>query len=287
MLDPEDCKALIAFAQTRSFTLAARELGVSQPSLFERIKRLSEKIGVPLYEKSGRALSLTSQGTRLTAFAQDALRRTSSFISDLRGEGVTETAILAAGEGAFLYLLGPALTAFRRREKTSSLRLLTLGGPTAIEALQDGTTHLAVGVVDLLPEGIEARVLRKTPLCAALSSKHPLAKKAKLTLRELSTEALILPPKGRSHRDFIGRALSSLGEHANAPIEADGWPLMLQFAALNLGVAVVNGICQAPKSVVLRPIPELGTVTYRLFMRRGSHLPECVKRLFADISDLT
>ena len=286
MLDPEDCKALIAFAQTRSFTHAARLLGVSQPSLFERLKRLSERVGVPLYEKEGRVLSLTLQGTRLTAFAQDALRRTSSFISELRGESASETAILAAGEGAFLYLLGPALTAFRRREKTSSLRLLTLGGPSAIEALQDGSTHLAVGVVDLLPEGIEARLLRKTPLCAALSIKHPLAKKAKLSLKDLAKEPLILPPKGRSHRDFVGRALASLGEDTHAPIEADGWPLMIQFAALHLGVAVVNGICQVPKSVVLRRIPELGVVSYRLFTRRGAHVPECTKRLLADLLDL-
>jgi DNA-binding transcriptional LysR family regulator len=283
MIDPEDCKAMISFAQTKSFTLAAKQLNVSQPALFERLKKLSEKIGLPLYEKNGRSISLTPQGTRLTAFAQDNLRRTSEFITNLRGESYEEIAILAAGEGSFLYLLGPALTLFRRREKHASLRLVTLGGPSAIESLQDGSAHLAVGVVDLLPDEIEARLLRKTPLCAALSIKNPLSQKKKISLRELAKEPLILPPKGRSHRDFIGRALASIGEETRAPIEADGWPLMLQFAALNLGVAVVNGICPPPKNVVLRPIPELGMVSYRLFTRRGAHLPECTQRLMNDL----
>jgi hypothetical protein len=58
---------------------------------------------------------------------------------------------------------------------------------------------------------------------------------------------------------------------------------MLQFAALGLGLAVVNGICTPPRGVVLRPVPELGTVCYRLVTRRGVELSPAAERLAAGI----
>jgi DNA-binding transcriptional LysR family regulator len=54
---------------------------------------------------------------------------------------------------------------------------------------------------------------------------------------------------------------------------------MLRFVELGLGVAVVNGICAAPKRVVLRPIPELGTVSYRLLRRRSTNLSPAAEQL--------
>jgi len=84
---------------------------------------------------------------------------------------------------------------------------------------------------------------------------------------------------GQSHRTFVGRAFASIGAEVRAPIEADGWPLILRFAALGLGVAVVNGVCEPPKGVVLRAVPELGTVSYRAFVRRGGKLEAAAESL--------
>jgi DNA-binding transcriptional LysR family regulator len=93
-------------------------------------------------------------------------------------------------------------------------------------------------------------------------------------------------PAGSAHRDFIGRAIARLGQEVAPPIEADGWPLMLQFVALGLGVAVVNAICTPPRGLVLRPLPELGTVCYRLVTRRGATLTPAAERLAAGVLEL-
>jgi DNA-binding transcriptional LysR family regulator len=112
---------------------------------------------------------------------------------------------------------------------------------------------------------------------------HPLARRRTLRLADLRDEQLILAPAGRAHRDFVGRALAAAGHAQRAPLEADGWPLMLKFAEMGLGVAIVNGICELPRGVVARPLPELGAVTYRLMSRRGAALPEAAERLRARI----
>ncbi len=268
ILDGELLRAFAAFADTLSFTHAATRIGLSQPALFDRVRRLSLQVGAPLYRRTGRTLALTPTGVIVAAFARDLIAQTHRFVQRLDGQP-EHRLTLAAGQGAYLYLLGPAV-AVAGRTPGLQLSLRTLGGPATVSAVEAGEAHLGVGVYDLLPRSIEARPLVTTPLCAAIAADHPLAPHAHATLEQLARHRLILAPSGQRHREIVGRAVASVGATLEEPIEADGWPLMLSFAATGLGVAVVNGICTPPPGVILRPIPELGTLTYRLIQRRDA-----------------
>lgn len=272
ILDGELLRAFAAFAEALNFTHAARAVGLSQPALFERIQRLAEQVGAALYERDGRQLRLTDSGARVAAFAREELARARTFVQELHGEARREVVALAAGEGSYLYLLGPALRTFARERPDVSLRPLTRGSRDAVAAVREGAAHLGVAVLDLVPEDMQVRDLATTPLCVAFHAAHRLARKRTLRLADLAGERLILTPAGQTHRDLVGRALAGLPGSGEPPIEADGWPLMLRFAGLGLGVAIVNGICELPRGVVARPLRELGSVTYRVFWRRGAAL---------------
>lgn len=279
ILSGELLEAFVVFSETLNFTHAARRLALSQPALFERIKKLGVYVGTPLYEKEGRHLRLTSTGVRVAAFGRDMLEQSSAFTRSISG-AVADVVTLAAGQGAYLYVLGDALRRFES-EPSFSVRLLERGGPSAADAVRRGEAHLGVGAFDLTPKGLIAEDILETPLCAALPVRHPLTRKKTIRLRDLSGERMILAPEGRRQRELVGRALVEAGSSATDPIEADGWPLMLAFVAARLGVAVVNGVCQPAKGVVLRPIPELGKVTYRLLRRPTLRPSPAVERLAA------
>src|SRR5262249_55638149 len=119
MLRSEWLQAFGAFAERLSFTQAARALHLSQPALFVQIRKLSEEIGVPLYEKRGQKLSLTPAGERLLAYARESHERDSELLEELRTGERNSAVTLAAGEGAYLYLLSKPL-----RESKARLRLL-------------------------------------------------------------------------------------------------------------------------------------------------------------------
>lgn len=268
LLDGELLRAFAAFASTLSFTRAARRIGLSQPALFDRVRRLSEAVGAPLYRREGQALQLTDTGVTVAAFARSLLQQTHGFAQQLEGVGL-QRVVLAAGEGAYLYLLGPALAEISARGELE-LVLHTRGGPATARAVASGEAHLGIGVYDLLPEGTDATELISTSLCAAVPEHHPLALRETVTLSELASHRLIVAPSGQHHRELISRAVASLGAPLIDPVEASGWPLMLSFAAAGLGVAVVNGICTPPPGVVLRRLPQLGTLTYWLLRRSGA-----------------
>ncbi|MBS2014175.1 MAG: LysR family transcriptional regulator [Deltaproteobacteria bacterium] len=269
MVSAELLDSFVAFAETLNFTHAAKKTGLSQPALFERIRRLEESLGAPLYEREGRALTLTEAGTRTLAFSREARTRFADFLTELRNEAPRRTVTLAAGEGSYLYLLGPALAAFAKAHGPS-LELLTVGGRGVLECLRRGDADLAVAAIDLVPSSIHARDIVTTPLCVALPAHHPLASHRRLRLRDLAGERFVLAPEGQLHRDLVSRALASGGHTPSRVLEADGWPLMLAFVKAGLGVAVVNGICELPRGVVTRPLRELGSVTYRLLQRKSA-----------------
>jgi len=276
MIDGDLLASFLAFGECRNLTRAARMVGVSQPALFERLKRLADGIGEPLYARRGRELVLTEVGDRVLAFAREQRARHDELLADLRGTSAARQVVLAAGEGAYLYLLGPALEAVGR-DPAIDLQLLTLGAPRTLEAVRSGRAHLGVAVVDLVPRGIDAVTLLETPLCVALPARHPAARARRVALADLRGSRWILPPEGQMHRDHVSRALARTGDAPAGVIEADGWPLMLGFVARGLGVAVVNGTCTPPRGAVLRPVPELGSVTYRLLTRRQAALsPEAL-----------
>ena len=276
MFDGDLLRSFVAFGETRNLTRAARAVGLSQPAFFERIQRLADAVGAPLYERKGRELVLSDAGERMLAFARQQHEQHTAFLAELHGSPVAQRVTLAAGEGVYLYLLGSALA------KTRDVELLTLGAPHTIEAVRSGRAHLGIAVLDLVPRGIDSQPIVTTPLCVALPARHRAARARSLRLTELRGERWILPPEGQLHRALASRAIATAGEPPTNVIDADGWPLMLRFVALGLGVAIVNGICKAP-GVVLRPLPELGSVTYQLLTRRGAELPAAARTLAASI----
>jgi LysR family transcriptional regulator, low CO2-responsive transcriptional regulator len=277
MIDGDLLASFLAFGDCRNLTRAARAVGVSQPALFERLRRLAELVGEPLYERHGRELVLTEAGTSVLAFAREESARHARLLAELRGgtQPVKREVVLAAGEGAYLYLLGPALEAVRDVVVVP----LTLGARDTIAALRAGRAHLGVAVVDLVPRGIVAEPLLVTPLCLCMPARHRAARARTVALADLRGERWVLPPEGQLHRDLVSRAIARTGDAPAGVIEADGWPLMLAFVARGLGVAVVNGTCVPPPGAVLRPLPELGTVTYQLLARRGADLPPAAEEL--------
>src|SRR6266540_7263669 len=101
----DDLEAFAVFAEHRNFTHAARELHVSQPALHVRIRKLERALGQSLYVRQGRLLLLTPDGESLAAFANETRRRAADFLSSV-GTSQRRPIVLAAGSGAYRYLLG-------------------------------------------------------------------------------------------------------------------------------------------------------------------------------------
>lgn len=267
VLDPDSLAAFVAFAERMNFTHAAERLHVSQPALHARIRRLAEQLEVALYQREGRRLVLTRQGEALLRFAREQDRIAREFLAELHEQPAPAAVVLAAGEGSFLYLLGEPIRRFVRKA-TQPLELLTRDREGTLAALRSGEAQLGVAALDTLPDDLACRVLRAVPQVLVMPSAHPLAKQRKIAAADLADARLIVAPQGRPHRAMVDALLTSAGVRWTVAVETHGWPAMLEFVKLGVGLAIVNGSVALPRGLVGRPIPALPTMHYVLIHPR-------------------
>ena len=249
-------EAFAEFGADLNFTRAAKRLHLSQPALHAQVQKLGDALNVTLYERHGRSLVLTTAGVDTLRFARQMRDRSAQFVDAMAGREPTSPVVLAAGEGAFLYLLGPAIKAFVRKG-VAPLRLLTRAAEPAIASVERGEAHLAVAVCTEPPEGLEAALLADVGHVAVLPAGHRLAGRRRMSLSALADEPLVVPAPGSRLRQTLSSILD-----VKVAVEATGWESMLHFAALGLGPAVVNGCCRIPRGLVAVPLSDLPRIRY-------------------------
>ncbi len=269
VLKLEWLEAFAVFADHLSFTRAAKALHVSQPALHAQIQKLGEALGVPLYTKDGQRLSLTAEGQRAAAFGRELRGKTRELVDEVKSGGRSAEVVMAAGEGAYLYLLGPGIRAFLR-EGSGRLRLLTKDREGALESVRSGEAQVGVAALDEIPEALSASPLAEVGQALAVPEGHPLAARSAVKLTDLEGARLVVPPADRPHRVLLGSALRRASVSWEVAVEASGWELMLRFVEMGVGLAVVNAFCAPPPSVVLVAIPELPRLSYQLVFRKDA-----------------
>lgn len=272
MIDSTWVTSFTVFADELNFTRAAKRLHLSQPSLHVQISKLAETLGVSLYERNGRNLSLTRQGEVVLRFARDVGTRHEALLADLAEVERAPRITLVAGTGALLYVLGPAISDIQRRGE-ALLRVMSRDAVGAMDAVISGRAHAGVAALDTVPEELESTILTHSSLRVALPSGHALTRKRRIGPRDLEGETLILPPTSRPHRQSVERLLEAEGVTWRLGLEASGWELMLRYATLRIGLALVNDICVLPKGLVSRPFVGVPPISYRWIEPRSKATP--------------
>lgn len=108
--DWESVRTFLAAARARSFSDAAKHLGITQPTISRRIDALERLIGTPLFRRTRRGAELTDAGRDMLVKAEDMNRAAIEFNRSLMGlrTGTDGPVRIGAGEGVVGYLLSPA-----------------------------------------------------------------------------------------------------------------------------------------------------------------------------------
>ena len=180
---------LIAVAELRSLTEAARRLNVSQPSLSVAITRIEERLGTRLFlRRKGAPVEITPQGHRLLGRIRELL---------LLAEGIERSSdspapfVLGCFEDLAPLQLAKALDHLRGRFAEVSFEGAEGRFSDLAAALDEGRVDLAISYDVGFGARFERRVLKTILPVAFLAPDHPLARKEALTLQDLAAHPLI------------------------------------------------------------------------------------------------
>jgi len=140
----QQLQALIAVARHRSFSGAARELGVSRSAVSQTVQQLEEHLRVVLLARTTRSVSLTDAGSRLVESAGPSLGQVAAALADVSarpGETVGRVR-LSVPRGAVPFVIDPVLPAFRARHPRIQVEVVI--DDRFVDIVAEGTTPASV-----------------------------------------------------------------------------------------------------------------------------------------------
>ncbi|MDR0902877.1 MAG: LysR family transcriptional regulator [Opitutaceae bacterium] len=198
----------VAVAEELNFRRAAERLHVSSPALSVQIRMLEELLGVRLFERDTKRVSLTGPGEVLLREAQSLLRQARGAIAATQEAASGKRGTLRVGcAGRLGYSFMPAtLDAFRKRFPEVELIPVDLDiEMQQAGALEKGDIHVgfAYGAYLRGLAGIDHAMVLDSPMRAVMGAAHPLAGARALSLAELAGRPLMALSNSRTHAASI------------------------------------------------------------------------------------
>jgi DNA-binding transcriptional LysR family regulator len=272
----------VAVAEELHFGRAAERLHVAQPGLSQQIKVLERLLGVRLLERTSRQVRLTAAGGVLLTESRRLLAETARVADRVRRTGRGEIGRLTvAAIGSATYDVVPRLLrAHRERYPDVELVLREMSTPAQVQALRAG--EIDVGLLRLPADtaDLATHTVREDRMALMLPETHPLARKARVPLRALAREPLIIFPAAPrpSWADTVIAACREAGFEPIVAQEAMESATVVSFVAAGIGIAVVpEGLkVLARAGVVFRLVAPPAPVTRLAAVYRVGALPPVV-----------
>src|ERR1700675_1650067 len=230
-----------AVAETGSFSRAAEQSHVAQPSLSQQILKLEDKPGARLFDRLGRSVRLTELGKTFLPRARAVLRELEAAKGDVVegkefiGGPITVGVIPTVAP----YFLPPLLTTFSRKFPQVRLTVVEEITPVLLDRLRAGTIDVAILALPIRGHEFDAFPLLTERLFAALPKKHRLTSRPSLSLKDLRAEPFLLLRDGHCFRDTAVAACDRARLHPQIVFESGQFSSLLSMGGAGMGVSIV------------------------------------------------
>lgn len=190
-----------ASARLGSFTRAAEELHMAQPTASVQIKKLTETVGLPLFEQIGKRIYLTEAGQRLQASCAEMFRTLSNLEDALAGmRGLDSGHLRLAVSTATKYFAPRMLTLFLRRHPGMEVSLQIHNRQALIERLAANQDDLYIFADPPESDELVTQTILPNPMVVFARADHPLAQEKNIAFARLAQEPFLMREPGSGTR---------------------------------------------------------------------------------------
>jgi DNA-binding transcriptional LysR family regulator len=267
-----------AVARNANFTRAAAELHVAQPALSVSIRRLEAELGVRLFDRTSRRVSLTPAGAAFLDRAARVTHEVDALAHEMReyAGGVRGRLRLSAW-----YHVEPDMVDFMRDFTAANplvdVSIQELPAPETLAALRAGDIDLAAVIqfpgLDLDDFGRAA--LRTEPAVLAVRTDDPLAGEERVNLAELVGRPFVVTRPGTGLRNFLDHVFVGAEHRPRVAIETNELAAMVAFASAGLASALLTPtvVREADFPVSQVRLADVGPFTTVALWRKDEHDP--------------
>jgi LysR family carnitine catabolism transcriptional activator len=235
---------LVAAAEAGSFSEAAEQLSISQPALSETIRRMETEVGLKLFDRTTRSLSLTPEGRHVVAVAREVVRNFKGALATIaaRGNEHDGPISVAALPSVASAVLPSALRDFSAQNPAVHVTIHDVQHERAIALVADGVAEMAVTFRPAVCETLVFEEIVSDAMHLVCHKDHPLAAKTRVRWRDVGEHAFIGMTGISSVRRLTDAAFISI-EATTAPrYEVEQIPSAVALVEAGLGVTALPAL---------------------------------------------
>ncbi|NEO42053.1 MAG: LysR family transcriptional regulator [Moorea sp. SIOASIH] len=230
-----------AVARHHSFTRAAEELFLTQPTVSMQVKQLTKVVGMPLFDQVGKRIYLTQVGEELVKTCRDIFENLDQFemkVADLKGlkQGRLRLAVITTAKYFIPRLLGP----FCQRYPGIDISLQVTNHEYILGRLSENLDDLYI--MSQLPENQETcyKPVQENPLVVIARVDHPLAQEKNIPLKRIAQETFIMREPGSGTRKAVQKLFDYHQISPKVRLDLGSNEAIKQAIAGGLGISVLS-----------------------------------------------
>ena len=241
VMDLRQLEILQAIAETGSFTACGRKLHVSQSAISRQILLLEEELGEPLFLRVGRQVRMTPAAESLVQLGQRVfqdVRDTVGVITD-RTRELRGTLRLSGGMTVCLYVFPPLLKHLRRVHPQLDVRLTVATAGRSVQEIRGGRVDAGLLTLPVEESDLVAVPVLREELLLVTMPTHALAKRRKVTPRDLTGQPFILFEMGSATRKVIDHFFASEKLEPTIVMDTENVEIIKAMVKTGLGIGIV------------------------------------------------
>lgn len=228
-------------AKIESFSEAAEKLHISQSAVSQAIKNLEKKMGVQLFFRHSRQITLTLEGDLLykhIAQAYNFIKTAENKINEMQNLDSGEVRI-GVSDTVCRYFLIPYLEQFNARYAKIKIQVINRTSQQILGLLKNGMVDFGIVTLPVNDKNLLVEEFMAVEDIFVASDKFKALQGQKITLPTLAQHPLLMLEKGSATRQHIDSFLHSKGVRITPEIELGSIDLLVEFARIGLGIACV------------------------------------------------
>ena len=188
----------LTVAKEQSFTKAAEQLHITQPTLSRQLAAFEEELGIDLFVRNGKNITLTEEGILLKRRALEILELEERTLEELKGtEGIVEGIVtVGCGEFAAVETLAKICKQYKEKYPLVQIAIHTATADTIYEMMNKGLVDVGLFMEPVDTEGLDyIRIMDSDHWVVGMRPDDPLAEKKLIEKKDLLGKSLILPER--------------------------------------------------------------------------------------------
>ena len=244
LMEIQQLKGFVAVARYKGFTKAATKTFRSQPAISLQIQSLEDEFQTKLIERSRSGeIDLTEQGRILYEIISPLVEELDSvrprFMEACKGS-VSGSLKIATHTSVMVHLLPDAVRDFQRRFSDVELTIMNRSREDILSMIRHGEVDFGITSLTTVPNGLDYQVFASFRRVIIFPKDHPLKRKKKVQLTDLSNFRLIIPPIESSTRTAVDKAFKREGIEYKLAMEVTGREAIKTYVRMGLGISVIN-----------------------------------------------